>query len=198
MPDPHACAVPGTARDNKTRSETLKRDQKFFDMYSLVIGVLAFIALGIFVLSMEMSERTQGQFTAGTEEYREAVDARIAPFATVYLPGDEIPATGPQVQEAPQAQPVEASLSGPQVYNEACVVCHGNGVGGAPMLSDAAAWESRIGKGRDTLYGNAINGYQGEVGYMPAKGGRMDLSDDEVRAAVDYMIEAVGGGASAD
>lgn len=176
----------------------MKRDQKFFDMYSLVIGVLAFIALGIFVLSMEMSERTQGQFTAGTEEYREAVDARIEPFATVYLPGDEIPASSPQVREAPRAEPVEASLSGPQVYNEACIVCHGNGVGGAPMLSDAAAWEPRIAKGPEMLYGHAINGFQGEVGYMPAKGGRMDLSDDEVRAAVDYMLEQAGGGASAD
>ncbi len=169
----------------------MKRDQKFFDMYSLVIGVLAFISLGIFVLSMQMTKLTGDVYRAGTDEYREAVNARIAPFGKVYLPGDELPSDAPQVAEAPQAQPVATMLSGPQVYNEACVVCHGNGVGGAPMLSDASVWEARIAQGLETLYDHAINGYQGQVGYMPAKGGRMDLSDEEVIAAIDYMLERV-------
>ncbi|MGB5352287.1 MAG: hypothetical protein WBN32_01595, partial [Woeseia sp.] len=109
----------------------MKRDQKFFDMYSLVIGVLAFIALAIFVLAMKMSDLTQGVYTAGTEEYREAVSSRLKPVGQVYLPGDTIPAGEPQVATAPPAQPVAAALSGPQVYNEACNVCHGAGVGGA-------------------------------------------------------------------
>ena len=163
----------------------MKRDQKFFDMYSLVIGVLAFISLGIFVLAMQMSKLTQGVYTAGTDEYRDAVNARLEPFGQVCLPGDEIPADAPQVAAAPEAQPVETMLSGPQVYNEACVVCHGNGVGGAPMLNDASVWEARIAQGQQTLYDHAINGYQGQVGYMPAKGGRMDLADEEVIAAID-------------
>ena len=169
----------------------MKRDQKFFDMYSLVIGVLAFISLGIFVLAMKMSDLTQGVYTAGTDEYRAAVAERLRPFGQVYLPGDEIPADEPQVAEAPQAEPVETTLSGPQVYNQACIACHGAGVAGAPTLSDAAAWESRLAQGTDTLYDHAINGFQGQVGYMPAKGGRMDLSDGEVAAAVDYMVQQV-------
>ncbi len=166
----------------------MKRDQKFFDMYSLVIGVLAFISLGIFVLAMKMSDLTQGVYTAGTDEYREAVAERLKPLGQVYLPGDEIPPNEPQVAAAPAAQPVATTLSGPQVYNEACIACHGSGVGGAPMLTDAAAWQPRIAQGNETLYANAINGYQGSAGYMPPKGGRLDLSDAEIRAAVDYMV----------
>ncbi len=169
----------------------MKRDQKFFDMYSLVIGVLAFISLGIFVLAMQMSNLTQDVYTADVDEYRAAVADRLRPFGQVYLPGDEIPADEPQVAEAPQAQPVDTMLSGPQVYNEACIVCHGAGVGGAPMLTDASVWESRVAQGTETLYDHAINGYQGQAGYMPAKGGRMDLADEEVQAAVDYMLEQV-------
>lgn len=169
----------------------MKRDQKFFDMYSLVIGVLAFIALAIFVLAMKMSDLTQGVYTAGTDEYREAVSARLEPFGQVYLPGDEIPANEPQVATAPAAQPVAAALSGPQVYNEACNVCHGAGVGGAPTLADAANWQPRIAQGTETLYDHAINGYQGSDGYMPPKGGRLDLSDDAVKSAIDYMVAEV-------
>ncbi|MDZ7644324.1 MAG: c-type cytochrome [Woeseiaceae bacterium] len=169
----------------------MKRDQKFFDMYSLVIGVLAFISLGIFVLSMQMSDVTQDVYTQGTEEYREAVTARLKPFGEVYLPGEEIPQTEPRVAEAPRAQPAATTLTGPQVYNEACIACHGGGVGGAPMLTDAANWAPRLEQGTDVLYDHAINGYQGSAGYMPPKGGRLDLSDGEIQAAVDYMVDEV-------
>ena len=50
------------------------------------------------------------------------------------------------------------------------------------------AWSARIAQGVDTLNEHAIDGYQGEVGYMPAKGGRADLSDEEVADAVAYMV----------
>ena len=170
----------------------MKRDQKFFDMYSLVIGVLAIIALLIFVGSMKLSDLTQDIYTADTAEYQEAVRDRIRPFGQVYLPGEETAAAAPRVEAAPPAEPVEAMLSGPQVYNEACLMCHGSGIGGAPILSDAASWEARIAQGNEVLYQHAIEGFTGETGFMPPKGARMDLSDDEVRAAVDYMVDEAG------
>ena len=102
---------------------------------------------------------------------------------------EEAEAAAPQVAAAPAAEPVETMLSGPQVYNEACLVCHGSGIGGAPVLNDSAAWEARIAQGTDVLYQHAIEGFTGDSGFMPAKGARMDLSDDEVKAAVDYMVE---------
>lgn len=166
----------------------MSRDQKFFDMYSLVIGVLAAFALAILVLAMKMSDLTQGVYTRDTDEYQAAVAARIRPVGQVYMPGEEQAAAAPMVETAVEPEPVATALSGPQVYNTACLACHGAGIGGAPILGDAGAWEARITQGADVLRDHAINGYTGEAGYMPAKGGRVDLSDEEVAAAVDYMV----------
>lgn len=165
----------------------MKRDQKFFDMYSLVIGVLALFALAIFVLAMKMSDRTQGIYTHSTDEYLETVADRLRPFGQVYLPGEELQASEPVVAEAAAFELVETTLTGPQVYNEACIACHGNGIGGAPMLTDTQNWAPRIAQGAAILYQHAIEGYTGQAGYMPPKGARLDLSDAEINAAVDYM-----------
>lgn len=169
----------------------MKRDQHFFDMYLLVIGVLAAIALAIFVLTMKMSDVTQGVFTASADEYQEAVEERIRPFGQVYMPGEETAAAAPQVAEADPVEPVATALSGPQVYNEACNACHGNGIGGAPMLSDTANWAPRIEQGTELLNRHAIEGYTGSAGFMPPKGGRLDLSDAEISDAVDYMLSEI-------
>jgi cytochrome c5 len=79
-------------------------------------------------------------------------------------------------------------MSGPQVYNSACLVCHGAGIGGAPVLGDATQWVERITQGAATLKEHALQGFSGSTGFMPPKGGRLDLSDAEIEAAVDYMI----------
>ena len=167
----------------------MSRDQKFFDLYSLVIGILAAFALGIFVLAMKMSDLTQGVYTRDTAEYQAAVAERIRPLGQVYLPGEEQEAAAPVVETVPEPEPVAAARSGPQVYNEACNVCHGTGVGGAPIVGDIAEWTARIAQGMDTLNDHAINGFDGDaVTPMLAKGGRMDLSDQEVIDAVAYMV----------
>lgn len=169
----------------------MKRDQKFFDMYTLVIGVLAFIMLAIFVMAMKMSGVTQDVYTAGSDEYLATVAQRLRPFGEAYLPGEETAATRPQVAEADMPEPVASALTGPQVFNEACNVCHGGGIAGAPTLADAANWSPRIEQGLDTLRVHAIDGYTGSAGYMPPKGARADLSDQEIYDAVDYMLEQI-------
>ncbi|MEM7194508.1 MAG: c-type cytochrome [Pseudomonadota bacterium] len=73
-------------------------------------------------------------------------------------------------------------------YDTKCAACHGFGVAGAPRLEDYDSWKLRLQKGLENVQNNAINGFQGEVGYMPAKGGFTELTDDQVRAAVDYML----------
>ena len=165
----------------------MSRDQKFFDMYSLVIGVLAVVTIGILVLAIEMSERTQAVFTRETAEYQEAVAERIRPVGQVYLPGEEQQAAAAVVETVAEPEPVAAAMTGPQVYNSACIACHGSGVGGAPIVGDAAQWSARVAQGMETLAKHAIEGYTGSAGYMPPKGGRLDLSDDEVASAVEYM-----------
>ncbi len=167
----------------------MSRDQKFFDMYSLVIGVLAAVALAILVLAMKMSDQTQGVYTRDTAEYQAAVVERIRPLGQVYLPGEEAEAMAPTVTTVAEPEPVAAALSGPQVYNSACLACHAAGVGGAPVTGDAAAWAPRVSQGVAVLQQHAIEGYTGSTGFMPAKGGRTDLSDDEIADAVDYMVE---------
>jgi len=169
------------------RSSTLDRDQKFFDMYSLVIGVLAIVALGILVLAMKISDSTQEVFKREGAEYQATVASRIRPFGEVYMPGEEQAAAAPTAATLAEPEPVAAALSGPQVYNNACLACHGAGIGGAPVLGDADTWAPRIAQGMDVLKKHAIEGFQGSAGYMPAKGGRVDLSDEEVASAVEYM-----------
>ena len=74
---------------------------------------------------------------------------------------------------------------GETIYQQACALCHAAGVGDAPITGDAAAWTERLVQGRDVLLASAISG----KGIMPPKGGQAHLSDDDVTAAVDYMIE---------
>ena len=73
-------------------------------------------------------------------------------------------------------------------YNTTCAACHNLGVAGAPRLGDYAAWKSRIAQGNKTLYDHAINGYTGESGVMPPKGGFVDLSNNRVKAIVEFMV----------
>ena len=68
------------------------------------------------------------------------------------------------------------------------MACHGAGVAGAPKIGDKADWGPRIAQGKDTLYTHATQGFTGKKGTMPPKGGAANLSDEEVKAAVDYMV----------
>ena len=167
----------------------MSRDQQFFDMYSLIIGVLAAVALGLLVLAMKMSDLTQGIYTRDTAEYQAAIAERIRPVGQVYLPGEEQASSKPTIDTVAQPEPVATVLTGPQVYNSACIACHAAGVAGAPIVGAVDAWTPRITQGMETLVRHAVEGYNGAAGYMPAKGGRMDLSDDEVADAVVYMVE---------
>jgi cytochrome c5 len=80
------------------------------------------------------------------------------------------------------------AATGEQVFNTACFACHKTGVAGAPKMGDKAAWAPRIAQGMDILKKHAIEGYQGKTGIMLPKGGRADLSDADVHAAVEYMV----------
>jgi cytochrome c5 len=89
---------------------------------------------------------------------------------------------------APAAPAAAAKADGKKVHDTACMACHATGVAGAPKTGDKAAWTVRIAQGTSVLYDHAVKGFQGKAGVMPAKGGNTALSDDEVKAAVDYMV----------
>ena len=77
---------------------------------------------------------------------------------------------------------------GENTYKAACFACHGTGAAGAPKTGDKAAWKDRIAQGMPALQDHALKGYKGKTGFMPAKGGRADLSDAAVTAAIEYMV----------
>jgi cytochrome c5 len=76
---------------------------------------------------------------------------------------------------------------GKEVYEGTCIACHAQGLNGAPMFGNKKMWAKRIGQGIPTLVEHASQGY----GLMPAKGGNMDLTDEEIEAAIRYMLAQV-------
>ena len=110
---------------------------------------------------------------------RAAIEERIAPVGEVCLQGDTS-CGGPAVAAS------SGPRSGEDVYNSACMACHSTGAGGAPKVGDVAAWADRIAKGNDVLYASGVDGVPGTG--MIAKGGCMNCSDEEIHAAVDFMV----------
>lgn len=111
--------------------------------------------------------------------------ASAAAAAPAAAPAAAAPAT--QTAAAPAASaPAAAAGNGEAVYKQACVVCHGAGVAGAPKLGDKAAWAPRVAQGLDALVQSAIKG----KGAMPPRGAST-ASDADLRAAVEYMVGTV-------
>jgi len=133
-------------------------------MFSVLAALLAFSAAALDL----------------TDAQRAAIEERIKPVGESCLQGDTS-CGGPAVAAAGGAP-----RSGEEVYNAACMACHATGAAGAPKVGDAAAWADRIAKGKDALYNSGVNGVPGTG--MMAKGGCVACSDEEIHAAVDFMI----------
>lgn len=89
---------------------------------------------------------------------------------------------------APTAGPTPG---GEKVFKSVCFMCHQTGAGGAPVLGNKTDWAPRIAKGKPTLYKHALEGFTGNNGMMPSRGGNPSLKDDEVKAAVDFMVSKI-------
>jgi len=85
---------------------------------------------------------------------------------------------------------VGSAADGQAIYDKNCKMCHASGMAGAPKFGDKAAWKERIAKGVAELDKNAIGGFKGATGKMPARGGNAKLTDEEVKAAVAVMVDA--------
>jgi len=164
-----------------------KQDSQFFNIFSLVLGILILIAILLFALARVVGKNTQSAHVLTDPKYLAEVESNLTTGRVAVAGRDNsalaiVPAAGAVVAE------LAIPTDGPGVYEQVCGACHLNGIGGAPKSSDRAAWAPRIAQGKDTLYKHAIEGYNGKQGVMPAKGGRVDLSDDLVKAAVEYMV----------
>ena len=129
---------------------------------------------------------------AGCSEKETTATQEAAPEPQMAEPAAPPPVEAPEpAAEAPAAEPAAAaaatqaaSVDGQKIYQTTCQACHVAGVAGAPKLGDKAAWAPRIAKGNDALYATVTKG----LNAMPPKGGCMTCSEDELRAAVEYMV----------
>jgi cytochrome c5 len=110
--------------------------------------------------------------------------AAPAPVATV-APAPAASAAAPAPAAATQTAAAGGAAAGEALYKQACVVCHATGAANAPKLGDKAAWAPRVQQGMPAMVQNALKG----KGAMPPKGGST-ASDADVRAAVEYMVNA--------
>ena len=159
--------------------------KRFAKNVSIVLGIGVVVMLFSYVLvayHLDIPDRIQqdrsallGTGSSVAERTKAVGEVHVAPAET-------------RRQPVPVAAVAPSDVNGQQVYQSACVACHGAGIAGAPKLGDTGVWAKRIAKGIDTLYANAINGLQGSAGVMPAKGGNPALSDAKVKAAVDYIV----------
>lgn len=165
------------------------KDEVFFRTFvGVLIGLLVFMFVIIAIARM-ISGATGVNDPANDPWLQARMEETLAPMGQVKVGDQGEPAGATQTASADGAGGGAAAASdGQQVYQSACAACHATGAAGAPKLDDQAAWEPRVAKGKDTLYDHAINGF----GAMPAKGGRADLSDAAVKAAVDYIFEQQG------
>ena len=161
-------------------------DQKFIRRFSIVLTSLVLFAIIIVGVSWGLNSLNS---LSDNPARQQAKLERLAPVAGVYV-GDsgraEALAAAQQNQPQEQALAFDGSLDGGMIYDSVCATCHNNGVAGAPEMV-ARAWSGRLNKGTEMLVSNAING----IGAMPARGGRADLSDEQVEASVNYMLEMI-------
>ena len=156
------------------------------------VGILAGFVVGISFLANYVASGARTEPSKDDPKYQQLLAERIAPPAKVAVAGadnatlnarDTTPAVPPPAAPA-------AVLTGEQVYSTTCIACHAAGVAGAPKFGDKGAWAPRLGQGLAVLHKHALEGFQGKSGVMPPKGGRVDLADQSISNAVDYMVSA--------
>ena len=142
---------------------TNKQPHSSRTIMTITIAVAAILVVVVWPLSM----LGKGDTTAGNDD----AELRIQPVARVEMQKAVVKSDG-------------KPRDGATVYNTLCSACHATGVAGAPKTGDKAAWAPRIATGSAALLKSATEGKNA----MPARGGATDLTDAELKAAVDYLV----------
>lgn len=166
-------------------------DKHFFDTFMLVLGILIVVAFGLYFGARAISARTQERMALQDPLMQRAIEERIRPVGQVAISGEDNSALEIKTPAAAAPAVMAKDLPGEEVYNMACVACHGAGIAGAPKFGDKGVWAPRVAKGIDTLHKHSLTGFTGNTGVMPAKGGRVDLNDQSIINAVDFMVAKV-------
>ena len=140
-------------------------------LFTLVSGIVIAIAVIYFLIKLAGS----GSYADVAQSSETATQTRIQPVGQLTL-GDGIPV---------------GERKGDQIFNKICIQCHGadKSVPNAPKIENNGEWAPRIAQGFDTLFQHALNGFNA----MPAKGGAADLTDQELKRVITYMVNKSGG-----
>jgi len=167
-------------------------DRVFLKHFSMMIGLLVLVMFALIGLALYLYSYNP---PPGNPQAQAQTEARIAPVGAVYA-GDTgraaLVAAQDAAKKAAEGQVAYGgTLDGKTIFGNLCQTCHTNAATGAPVISDKAAWAPRVAEGLDTLVKHAIEGYTGKSGIMPAKGGNPALTDAQVKATVQWMIDQV-------
>ena len=161
--------------------------QAFLQYFFIILLML----LGVFVILVVL-DRTLGSTEVNIDEQRAVVIAEeTQPIGNVRVSGVTVsgPASGQVASVNGEENTGTGTELGKIIYDGLCFACHSTDLANIPQLGDTAVWADRIAQGNLLLYERAITGFTGVSGMvMPPKGGNVSLSDEEVRAAVDYII----------
>jgi cytochrome c5 len=161
-----------------------EHDRIFIKNFSLTIVGLVIFTILIILLAMSIHNRLELSEAPSRDTAR--LD-RLQSYAGVYAGETGRAAAQAAAAEAAAAAPqvaFDGSLDGGLIYERACATCHDGGIAGAPAM-EASAWAGRLDKSKEELIANAITG----IGAMPPRGGRRDLSDEQIEVSVAYMLE---------
>jgi cytochrome c5 len=163
-----------------------EHDRIFVRNFSIVIVALMVFTVLIILLALAIHKSQDQEPSAARQA---ATEERLQPLAGVYAGETGRAAAQAEAAAAAAAEPqvaFDGSLDGQMIYQRVCAACHDAGVAGAPTLA-RETWGDRIDQDREDLIASVING----LGAMPPRAGRNDLSDEQVAASVDYMLDQV-------
>lgn len=153
-----------------------EQDRSFFSTFVAVLGFLVVLAFVFYFVAQSV---VGGKGADGENaQASQVADENIKPVGTVEV------ATASSADAAAPAGAASSADKGKQVFDSTCMACHATGAAGAPKVGDKAAWAPRIAQGMATLAKNAVTGIRA----MPPRGTCAACSDDDLKAAVDYMV----------
>lgn len=165
-------------------------DLVFLKKFSLLIAFLVAVGLGLLLFAYYLNSRVVHPVDPGVTH---STLNRIAPSGAVYAgttgAAQQAAAAAAEQAAATANVPFGGSTDGATIFNDGpCTACHTGGIGGAPKLDAAGIGARLAAQGLDELIKKAIAGFTGSTGTMPARGGNAALTDEQMKAAVEYMV----------
>ena len=163
-----------------------QQDKTFVTIISAVLGLLVLVTIVIFILAHLVVDDHSGEQDAFRAE--RAAQQLVKPGHVVIAGTPAAEQEQAQLAGGGTAPAAETELGGEQLYQQVCASCHAQGLLNSPKPGDTAAWEPRYQQGLDTLVQHAVGGFN----QMPPQGQAPGATEDNIKAAVVYMLEQSG------